>query len=162
MNGSVVYLARGIVVTSVCLGIAWLLMFSYQVFTQTALTTVLSSIGGPSPVLASWLHSRIDLAAFVCSFAWMFVLSSIISNLIFGKEKRIFIQFLVSLALTVTATVLFDALKGYGLDLSNPKTLLFNSYTQLFSNAFFAVFYLSLPFIFMIAIDLRAMRKRKK
>ena len=106
--------------------------------------------------------ARIDLAVFVCSFAWMFVLSSVISNLLFGKQRRVFIQFLISLALTVTSTVLFDALKSSGFDLTNPNNVLSNSYTQFFGNAFFAFFYLSLPYIFMLVIDLRAMSKEVK
>jgi len=161
LNGSVVWLARGIVVTSVCLAIAWLLMLTYQIFTKTALTTMVSSMGSV-PSLASLLNSNITVGIFVCAFAWMFVLSSIISNLMFGKQRRIFIQFLVSLVLTLTASGIFAALKGVGLDLSNPKIVLSNSYAQVFSNAVFSVFYLSLPFICMIVIDLRAMRKRKK
>jgi ABC-type methionine transport system permease subunit len=68
----------------------------------------------------------------------------------------------VSLVLTLTASGIFAALKGVGLDLSNPNTVLSNSYAQVFSNAVFSVFYLSLPFICMIVIDLRAMKKRKK
>ena len=154
-------MARSIGVTSVYLITVWLLMFSYQVFTQTALTTVISSFRVSAP-LASWLTSRIDLAAFVVSFAWMFVLSSIISNLIFGKEKRLFIQFFISLALTVTSTILFEALKGNGLDLTNPNTVFYNIYTQVFSNAFFAFFYLCLPFIFMLFIDVRTIIKKKR
>jgi hypothetical protein len=149
------------VVTSVYLAIAWVLMVSYQVFTQTALTTVVSSLGVSFPFLGSLLNSRIDLVVFIYAFAWVFVLSSIIPKLMFGKERRIFIQFLICLALTLTGSVLFDVLKGYGLDLSNPNLILSNSYTHLFSNIFFAVFYLSLPFIFMLAIDLRSRKKGK-
>ncbi len=155
-------LVRGIVVTSVYLAIAWVLMVSYQVFTQTALTTVVSSLNISFPFLGSLLNSRIDLVVFIYAFAWVFVLSAIIPILMFGKERRIFIQFLVCLALTLTGSVLFDVLKGYGLDLSDPNLILSNSYTHLFSNVFFAVFYLSLPFIFMLAIDLRRSRKKGK
>ena len=135
--------------TSVYLAIAWVLMVSYQIFTQTALTTVISSLGTSSPFLSSWLNSRLELVIFIYAFAWVFVLSSIIPTLILGKERRIFIQFLVCLALTLTVSVLFDVLKGYGLDLSDPNLILSNSYTHLFSNIFFSVFYLSLPYIFI-------------
>ena len=154
-------LVRGIVVTSVYLAIAWVLMVSYQVFTQTALTTVVSSLGVSFPFLGSLLSSRIDLVVFIYAFAWVFVLSSIIPKLIYGKERRIFIQFLVCLGLTLTGSVLFDVLKGYGLDLSDPNLILSNSFTHLFSNIFFAIFYLSLPYVFMIAIDLRSIKKGK-
>jgi hypothetical protein len=79
-------------------------MLSYQIFTQTALKTVADSV----PFLSSTLNSNISSAAFVFSFAWMFVLSSVISGLIFGQQKRIFIQFLIGLILTVTASALFE------------------------------------------------------
>ena len=161
-HGSVVWLAKGIWVTAVFLVAAWVLMLSYQVFTKTALTALATSLKGSASLLASALSSNISLAVFVCSFAWMFVLSSVISNLIFGKQKRIFIQFLISLALTVTAAALFDAFQWAGWDLSNPKTLLSNRYAQVFSNAWFSALYLSLPFAFMIAIDLRSMWKEQK
>lgn len=159
---SVVWLARGILVTSILLVAAWVLMLTYQIFTKTAFTTVASSLKGVAPYLASTLNSNIGLAVFICSFAWMFVLSTVISNLIFGKQRRIFIQFLIGLALTFTASALFDAAKWLGWDLSNPKTLLANRYAQIFNSALFSALFLSLPFVFMIAMDLQAMLKARK
>ena len=93
---------------------------------------------------------------------FLFVLSSVISNLVFGQQKRISIQFLIGLVLTLTASAIFDGLKAVGFDLSDPKTLTSNSYAQVFGNAVFAFFYLSLPFLFMIFIDLRAIFKQRK
>jgi hypothetical protein len=158
----VVWLARGILVTSILLAAAWVLMLTYQIFTKTALTTMASSLNGAVPYLASTLNQNISLAVFICSFAWMFVLSTVISNLIFGQQRRIFIQFLIGLALTLTASALFDAAKWFGYDLSNPKTLLANRYAQVFNSALFSAFFLSLPFVFMIAMDLRAAIKARK
>ena len=154
-------MARGKLVTTVLLAVAWVLMLTYQIFTKTALTTVVSSMGAV-PSLALLLNSNIDVEIFICAFAWMFVLSSTISNLMFGKQKRIFLQFLVGLILTLTASGLLTALKDIGLDLSNPNTVMSNSYAHVFNNALFSGFYLSLPFICMIAIDLRTMKKWKK
>jgi hypothetical protein len=133
-------------------------MLSYQIFTQTALKTV----AGSAPFLSSALNSNVSVAAFVCSFAWMFVLSSVISGLIFGQQKRIFIQFLIGLILTVTASGIFEAIKIAGYDLSNPNTLLASPYAKVFGNGYFSFFYLSLPFIFMIVVDLRAMTRKLK
>jgi hypothetical protein len=112
--------------------------------------------------LASSLRSNLGLAVFICSFAWMFVLSSVISTLVFGKQRRIFIQFLIGLVLTLTASGLFDAAKLLGWDLSNPKTLLANRYAQVFNSGVFSALFLSVPFAFMIAMDLRAMAKARK
>jgi hypothetical protein len=153
---------RSFLVTAILLIAAWFLMLSYQIFTKTALTTVALSLHSSLPLVASSLTSNVSVGVFVCSFAWMFVLSSVISGLIFGKQRRIFIQFLIGLALTVTASAIFDGLKAAGCDLSNPNTLLSNSYAKVFSNGYFAFFYLSLPFIFMIIVDLRAMAKQRK
>ncbi|HEX7483476.1 MAG TPA: hypothetical protein VF350_08415 [Candidatus Bathyarchaeia archaeon] len=153
-------MARSLPRKVIYLILAWVLVVSYQIFTQSALTTVASSIGGLTPGLASFINSKAELATFICSFAWMFVLSALISILMFGKERRLTIQFLVSLALTLTGSALLGLLNGAGLDLSNPNVL-FHPFTLLFSNAFFAFFYLALPFIFMVAVDLGFMKIRK-
>src|ERR1035437_5287461 len=140
--------ARAIPLKAVYLVLAWILVVSYQIFTRSALTTLGSSI----PILASLIHSNADLAIFVCSFAWMFVLSSLISIVMFGKERRLTIQFLVSLGLTLTSSALLGLLHLAGLELSNPSVLS-HPFTLLFGNIFFAFFYLALPFIFMVAVD---------
>lgn len=152
--------ARSIALKAVYLVLAWVLMVSYQIFTQSALTTVTASLGGAIPVLASLINSKADLIIFICSFAWMFVLSSLISIVMFGKERRLTIQFLVSLALTLTGSALLSLLHVVGLDLSNPS-ILSQPFTLLFGNVFFAFFYLALPFIFMVAVDLGLMKIRK-
>ncbi len=136
-------------------------MVSYQIFTQTALTTLASSFAPLSPTLASAINMNSSVVVFVCGFAWMFVLSAVVSTLMFGKEKRLTIQFLVSLALTLTGSVLLGLLTSAGLDLGNPNVLS-QPFTQLFGNVYFAFFYLALPFIFMVAIDLRVLKKKNK
>jgi hypothetical protein len=78
----------------------------------------------------------------------------------FGKERRLTMQFLVSLALTLTGSALLSLLHLIGLDLSNPNVLS-QPFTLLFSNVFFAFFYLALPFIFMVAVDLGLMKIKK-
>jgi hypothetical protein len=153
-------LARAIIVTAVYLIIAWVLMVSYQIFTQTALASVAVGLSGSMPLVASWLSSSSALAVFICGFAWMFVLSAMVSTLMFGRERRLSIQFLVSLVLTLAGSTLLGVLGEVGLDLSNP-TMFSGACTWLFGNAFFAVFYLALPFIFMLVLDIRALRKRK-
>ena len=153
-------LARPLVVKAVYLVLAWVLMVSYQIFIQTALTTVTFSLGGTIPALALFINSKADLTIFICSFAWMFVLSSLISILMFGRERRLTIQFSVSLVLTITGSALLGFLHLVGLDLSNPSVLS-QPFTLFFTNVFFAFFYLALPFIFMVAVDLGLMKIRK-
>ncbi len=90
----------------------------------------------------------------------MFVLSSLISILMFGRERKLTIQFLVSLALTLTGSALLGSLHLVGLYLSNPSVLS-QPFTILFGNVFFAFFYLALPFIFMVEVDLGLMKIKK-
>ncbi|MCL4429983.1 MAG: hypothetical protein M1540_04110 [Candidatus Bathyarchaeota archaeon] len=151
---------RPIVLTTAYLIIAWALMVSYQIFTQTAVATVAASLSGSAPLIALWLTSSSNLTAFICGFAWMFVLSAFAASLMFGKERRLSIQFLVSLGLTLAGSALLGLLSEAGLDLANPS-LLSGPFTALFGNVAFAGFYLALPFLFMLAMDLRFMWKRK-
>jgi hypothetical protein len=153
-------LARKIIVTALYLTIAWTLMVSYQIFTPTALASVAVGLSGSVPMVASWLSSSADLAVFICGFAWMFVLSAMVSTLMFGKERRLSIQFLVSLVLTLAGSTLLGVLGGVELNLSDPSKLS-GPFTWIFGNSFFAGFYLALPFIFMLALDVRALQKRK-
>jgi hypothetical protein len=157
---TVTHVARSVAQKAVYLALAWVLMVSYQIFTQSALTTEISSLEGSVPALASWVSSNSGSAIFIFSFAWMFVLSALISIVMFGKERRLTMQFLVSLALTLTGSALLSLVHLAGLDLSNPSVLS-QPFTLLFGNVFFAFFYLALPFIFMVAVDLGIMKIKK-
>jgi hypothetical protein len=151
---------RPIYLTAAYLIIAWVLMVSYQIFTQTAVASVAASLTGPAPALAAWISSGTNVTAFICGFAWMFVLSAVAQSLMFGRERRLSIQFLVSLALTAAGSAMLGLLNWARLDIANP-TVLSNPFTVLFGNAVFAGFYLSLPFLFMVAMDLRSNWKHK-
>jgi hypothetical protein len=153
-------MARPIALKALYLVLAWVLMVSYQIFTQSALTTLASFLGGSAPTIASLINSNADQTIFICSFAWMFVLSALISIIMFGKERRLTVQFIVSLALTLTGSALLGLLHIAGLDLSNPNVLS-QPFTLLFGNVFFAFFYIALPFIFMLAVDLGLMKIKK-
>jgi hypothetical protein len=155
-------LAKAALIAPAYLSVAWALLVSYQIFTETAVKTVVDSFVLYFPLLGNWLSLRLDMVVFIYAFAWVFVLSSIIPMLILGRDRGVFVQFIVCLILTLTAFVLIDVLAGYGLDFTNPAVILANPYMALFGNIFFAVFYLSLPYIFMIAIDLRSKKKLKQ
>lgn len=51
-------------------------MISYQLFTETAIETVMDFISGYWPSLALQLNSRLDMIVFIYAFTWIFVLSS--------------------------------------------------------------------------------------
>jgi len=82
--------------------------------------------------------------------------------MMFGKQKRVFIQFLMGLILTLTASGILTTLKDVGVDLSNPQTILSNQYAQILNNTLFSLFYIALPFAAMILIDIRAIIKTKR
>jgi len=138
--------------------VAWTLMISYQLFTQTAVTTVVDSISTVIPDVGDMLSSRIDMVVFVYAFAWVFVLSSAIPSIILGKSRSVMVQFIVCLSLTLSAFAVLDGVNRFlHYDLAGS----FTSYQGWFTNPIFAVFYLSLPYVFMLAIDLRVRKKKK-
>jgi len=85
------------------ISVAWTLMISYQLFTQTAVTTILTYVNMLWPSAGAWLALRMDLIIFIHAFAWFFVLSSVIPLIILGKERSVLVRFFVCLTLTVVA-----------------------------------------------------------
>jgi hypothetical protein len=153
-------MARSFALKALYLVLAWVLMVSYQIFTQSALKTIAFYMDGIIPPVSSLLNSNSATAIFICSFAWMFVLSALVSIIMFGRERRLTIQFMVSLALTLTGSALLGLLNLSGLDFSNPN-ILSQPFNLLFGNVYFAFFYLALPFVFMVLVDLGLMKIRK-
>jgi len=144
--------------TPMYLSVAWTLMISYQIFTQTAVTTLVTVVDTMLPSIGFWLSSRIDVVIFVYSFAWVFVLSSAIPGIILGKERGVLVQFFVCLTLTFLALITVDILEGYSETSLNQLLGL----SFIFNNIVVAAVYLALPYIFMIALDIRARNKNKK
>ena len=144
--------------TPVYLSVAWALMISYQLFTETAVKTIVAGIGLVFPSAGFWLGSRIDMIVVINAFAWVFVLSSVIPSVIIGKERSILFQFFVCLILTVVSFVILDAIQN----IAGPLLDQIHGASFLFSNLFFAVLYLSLPYIVMFGIDWYVKKKQKK
>jgi hypothetical protein len=153
---------RPIYLTATYLIVAWALMVSYQIFTQNAVATIAVALKEPTPMISDWLSlsSSSAVVTFVCGFAWMFVLSAIAQSLMFGRERRLSIQFLVSLVLTVAGSAVLELLKVAKPNIDDPNVLS-SPFTAVFGNAVFATFYLALPFIFMLVMDWRYMQKHK-
>lgn len=144
--------------TTMYISVAWTLMISYQLFTQTAVTTVVTAVNTLVPSVGFWLFSRMDLVVFVYSFAWVFILSSAIPGVILGKERSVLVQFFVCLTLTFIALITVDVLERYGA--ASLNQLLGLSF--MFNNIVIASLYLVLPYIFMIALDIRSRNRNKK
>ena len=133
-------------------------MISYQLFTQTAVTTVMTYINMLSPSIGTWLSTRIDMIIFIYAFAWIFVLSSVIPSVILGKGRSVLVQFMVCLTLTLMAFMVQDALAGYA---ARPVAEIF-SLNVLLQNPFLAVTYLLMPYILMVTLDIRSRKKPKQ
>jgi len=132
-------------------------MISYQLFTETAVTSLVTQINTVIPSIGFWLTSRVDLVVVFYSFAWVFVLSSVIPSLLLGKERGVLVQFFVCLTLTFLAFVLLDVLEIY----AGTSLAQLLSFAFVFSNPLLATLYLALPYIVMIGLDVRSRRLNK-
>ena len=109
------------------------------------------------PSIGAWLISRLDMIVFIHSFAWIFLLSSVIPSLILGKERGVLVQFSVCLTLTFLAFVVQDTIAGFNGTLDQTLGL-----APLFQNPALAAAYLSLPYLLMVGFDIRGKRKKQK
>ena len=138
--------------------VAWVLMVSYQMFTETAVKSLINFVNIFWPFVGEWLISRVGMIVFVSAFAWVFVLSSVIPSVILGRERSVLVQFFVCLTLTFLAFIALDSLKAYGGHIINYML----SFATLLENPFTALVYLSMPYVIMLAIDLQTRRRNKK
>jgi hypothetical protein len=150
-------LGKALFTTPLYLSVAWTLMISYQLFTETAVTSLVTQIDTFLPSIGFWLTSRVDLVVVFYSFAWVFVLSSVIPSLLLGKERSVLVQFFVCLTLTFLAFVLLDVLELY----AGTSLAQLLSFAFVFSNPLLATLYLALPYIVMIGLDVRPRRRNK-
>lgn len=151
-------MSKATLITPLYVSVAWTVMVTYQIFTQTAASTVLNSLHTLWPALGEWLLLRIDMIIFVHAFAWVFVLSSVIPSLLLGKKRSVFVQFFVCLTLALVAFVIQDSMSVY---LSGQSQVLLGV-AFLLGNPLLAVVYLSVPYLFMVTIDVRARRRYEK
>ena len=150
-------LGKAVFVTPLYLSVAWTLMISYQLFTETAVTTLVTQINTLIPSVGFWVSSRVDMVVFVYAFAWVFVLSSVIPALLLGKERGVLVQFFVCLTLTFLAFAVVDVMEIYaGASLAQLLNFAF-----VFSNPVLATLYLSLPYVVMIGLDVKSRRRNK-
>ena len=131
-------------------------MISYQLFTQTAVTTLVSTMNTFLPQIGGWLLSRLDMIIFIYAFAWVYLLSSVLPAVFLGKKCSVFVQFLVCLSLTFIAFVIQDGL--IVLFEANTVDQILNLGIY-FNNPLIAAGYLAIPYILMIGLDLQARKK---
>lgn len=151
-------MAKAVWVAPLYLSVAWTLMITYQIFTQTAVSTLVTNVNTIVPSVGLWLTSRIDLVVFVYGFAWVFILSSAIPGIILGKERGVLAQFFLCLTLTFLAVVMVDILESYA-ELSMSQLL---GFSYFFNNLVVASLYLIIPYVLMVALDIRSRTLNKQ
>ena len=147
---------RSAYLTPAYISVIWTLMISYQLFTQTAVSTLVSTIDFFIPQIGGWLLSRLDMIIFIYAFAWVYLLSSVLPSVILGKKCSVFVQFLVCLSLTFTAFVIQDGLVVLFEANTIDQILNLGIY---FNNPMIAAGYLAIPYLLMICLDLQARKK---
>jgi len=152
-------LGKAAIITPLYISVAWTLMTSYQLFTETTVTTVTIYINMYLPTIGAWLASKLDMIVFIHSFAWIFLLSSVIPALILGKERGVLVQFGVCLTLAFLAFVVQDAVTT---GLGNGALDQILGIEPLFQNPLLAAAYLMLPYLLMLGFDIRGKRKKQR
>ncbi|MGQ9530099.1 MAG: hypothetical protein ACUVQX_01125 [Candidatus Bathycorpusculaceae bacterium] len=151
-------MGKATVATPLYISVAWILMVTYQMFTRMAVEATLTNFGVVLPAISEWLFSRMDMITFIHAFAWVFVLSSVIPSLLLGKERSVIVQFFVCLTLVFISFIVQDLVNIYWKE----QFTILASFSLLLRNPFLALAYLSIPYIFMLAIDIKAKIKRDK
>ena len=148
---------KATIITPLYISVAWILMTSYQFFTRTTVVSVTIFIGKYLPSIGAWMASRLDMITFIHSFAWVFLLASVIPALLLGKERGVLAQFGVCLTLTFLAYVIQDTLAGFNGALDQILGL-----APILQNPLVATAYLSVPYLLMVGFDIRSKRKKEK
>jgi hypothetical protein len=144
--------------TPVYISVAWTLMTSYQLFTETTVKTITSYIYTYLPTVGAWMAARIDMIVFIHSFAWIFLLSSFIPAVLLGKQRGVLVQFGVCLTLAVLANIVQGAVTDIG---QGPLDQILGL-APLFQNPALAAAYMSLPYLLMVWFDIRGKRKKEE
>ncbi len=150
-------LRKATIITPLYIAVAWTLMTSYQFFTRTTVVSVTIFIGNLLPSIGAWMASRLDMIIFIHSFAWVFLLASVIPALLLGKERGVLAQFGVCLTLTFLAFVIQDTIAGFNGALDQILGL-----APILQNPLAATAYLAVPYLLMIGFDIRGKRKKEK
>lgn len=149
-------MGKATLLTPVYISVAWTLMTSYQLFTETTVKSVTDFITTDWPTIGLWMGDKLDMIVFIHSFAWIFLLSSVIPALLLGKQRGVLAQFGLCLTLAFLAFIIQDALAGFGGAVDQVRLGL----APLFHNPILAAAYLSIPYLLMVGFDIRSRRKK--
>jgi len=153
----VIDVGRAAIATPLYISTAWTLLISYQLFTETAVNSVVQKIGVSWPSIGGWLNPRIDLIVFVHAFAWIFVLASMTPSVILGKKRSVLMEFIVCLILAFAAVWFPDI---FSLVVGREFVDQVLRLAVWLENPWLAGFYLSIPYLMMISVDLNQKGER--
>ncbi len=137
------------------ISVAWSLIISYQLLTQTAVYAAINFVSSILPSVGGALFARIDIIVFIHAFAWIFVLSSVIPSAILGKGRSVLLQFLICLTLTLVAFCIEAVLTDFMGSTPNNQLRVLSTW---FQNPLVAGLYLSVPYLLMLYIDMHSRR----
>lgn len=147
----VIAVGRAAVVTPLYISTAWTLLISYQLFTETAVNSVVQKISMTWSSIGGWLNPRIDVIVFVHAFAWIFVLASMTPSVILGKGRSVLLQFIVCLTVTLAAVWFPDI---FSLVVGREYVDQVLRLAVWLENPWLAGLYLSIPYLMMLSVDL--------
>jgi hypothetical protein len=152
----VCHLGKAVFTAPVYISIAWSLIITYQVFTLTAVHSLIGFLASLCPSLAAFMTPRISMVTFIHAFAWVFVLSSVIPVIILGKSRSVLLQFFLCLTVTLVAVSIEDILIHM---MGTAPTAQMQVFSVWFQNPLIAGLYLSVPYVLMLYLDIHARKK---
>lgn len=99
------------------------------------------------------------MVVFIHTFAWIFVLSSVIPSMILGKARSVLLQFFLCLTITFVAVSVEDIL---ALMIGTAPIAKIQIMSVWFQNPLIAGTYLSAPYLSMLYLDIHSRRKSAK
>jgi hypothetical protein len=152
-------LGLAILMAPLYISIAWSLIITYQLFTETAVYSFTDYLSNALPSIGALLNTRIDTVVFIHAFAWIFVLASVVPSIILGKGRSILLQFFLCLTLTFVALEMEEILT---VTIGGVFSFVRMNSVMWFQNPAISCLYLSAPYVFMAYLDVRARREKRK
>ena len=150
-------MVRAALTTPLYISSIWVLLITYQMFTHVAVISVVQFINPIFPSAQEFLMPRIDRIEFLYSFAWIWVMTSLIPSLIL-KRKSALLQFVIVLVLTFLALE-FESILSFTVG-GEVVQQIFGA-TSLLRNPVLAILYLLSPFLIIFSVDFYDKRRRE-
>ncbi len=150
-------MVRAALTTPLYISSIWVLLITYQMFTHVAVVSVVQFIDPILPSAQEFLMPRIDRIEFLYSFAWIWVMTSLIPSLIL-KRKSALLQFMIVLMLTFLALE-FESILSFTVG-EEVVQQIFEA-TSLLRNPVLAVLYLLSPFLIIFSVDFYNRRRKE-